>query len=201
MLVFDHGSRKENKIALTFDDGPNSFFTKKILDLLDGFSVKANFFVLGANAERYPDIIKETFARGHLIGNHSYSHAKEGAFDFGRAEDVIFGIVGKHTEFIRAPYLDAGRGVDYAPVKAGAAKFINADVFPHIYLPKTEITDFVLKNTQSGSIILLHDGSRKEEEQKMRPAEMFAALPEIVEKLHAKFKFVRLDEMNFNDLS
>jgi hypothetical protein len=35
----------------------------------------------------------------------------------------------------------------------------------------------------------------------MRPAEMFAVLPEIVEKLHAKFKFVRLDEMNFNDLS
>ena len=59
--------------------------------------------------------------------------------------------------------------------------------------------DFVISKTQDGSIILLHDGSRKQEEQETRPAEMFAALPEIIEKLNGKFKFVRLDEMNFSD--
>jgi len=198
MLVYNHGSCRENKIALTFDDGPNPFFTFKILDILDKHSVKANFFVLGQNAEKFPDILKEIYERGHLIGNHSYSHAKEGAFDFGRAEDVIFGIVGKHTEFIRAPYLDANRGSDYIADKNDAVKFINADVFPHIHLQKAEIADFVLKNSQNGSVILLHDGSRKEEEQKTRPAEMFAALPEIIEKLKEKFKFVRLDEMKFD---
>lgn len=200
MMVFEHASRKENKIALTFDDGPNPFFTRRILDLLDGFSVKANFFVLGANAARYPDIAKEIFDRGHLVGNHSYSHSKEGAFDFGKAEDIIFDITGQHTKFLRAPYLDARRGADYAPVKTGAAKFINADVFPHISLPKTKMMDFVLDNTQNGSIILLHDGSRKQEEQETRPGEMFSALPEIVERLRTQFKFVCLDEMNFNDL-
>jgi|ADurb_Ile_03_Slu_FD_contig_31_1042111_length_696_multi_3_in_0_out_0_2 hypothetical protein len=47
--------------------------------------------------------------------------------------------------------------------------------------------------------MLIYDhGSRKEEEQKTRPAEMFAALPEIIEKLKEKFKFVRLDEMKFD---
>ena len=110
MIFFDHGSRKENKIALTFDDGPNPFFTSRILDLLEQFFIKANFFVLGANAERYPDIVKETFDRGHLIGNHSYSYAKEGAFDFEKAEQVIFDITGQYTEFVRLPYLDAKEG-------------------------------------------------------------------------------------------
>jgi len=47
-------------------------------------------------------------------------------------------------------------------------------------------------------MLVFDHGSRKEEEQKMRPGEMFEALPEIVEKLHAKFKFVRLDEMKFD---
>ncbi|UMX47871.1 MAG: polysaccharide deacetylase family protein [Candidatus Nealsonbacteria bacterium DGGOD1a] len=178
MLVYDHGSRWENKIALTFDDGPNPFFTVKTLDLLDEYSVKASFFVLGQNAEKFPDIVKEIYKRGHLIGNHSYSHAKEGAFDFGKAEDVIFGIIGKHTGFARAPYLDVNRGADYYMVGGNdAVKFINADVFPHIHLRKAEISNFVFKNSQNGSIILLHDGSRKEEEQRTRPAEMFAALP------------------------
>ncbi len=197
MQVFEHASRRENKIALTFDDGPNPFFTRKILDLLDKYKIKANFFVLGVNAEHYPDIVKEIFDRGHLIGNHSFSHAKEGAFDFEKAENVIFGITGQHTKFARAPYLDAGRGADWAPIKTDAAKFINADVFPRIHLSKVEMADFVVENTQNGSIVLLHDGSRKQEEQETRPEQMFAALPEIIEKLADKFKFVRLDEMNF----
>jgi len=200
MLVYDHGRRSDNKIALTFDDGPNPFWTVKILDLLDEFAVRANFFVLGANVVRYPDIIREVFDRGHLIGNHTYSHSKEGPFDFERSEKVIFDIIGVAPNFVRAPYLDVNRGADWATGKNGAVKFINADVFPHVAWNKKEIIDFVVGKTQNGSIILLHDGSRKEEKWATRPAEMFAALPEIIEKLKEKFKFVRLDEMNFDNL-
>lgn len=47
-------------------------------------------------------------------------------------------------------------------------------------------------------MLVFDDGSRKEEEQKTRPGEMFAALPEIIEKLKEKFEFVRLDEMKFD---
>jgi hypothetical protein len=75
----------------------------------------------------------------------------------------------------------------------------DADVFPRVHLREAEIADFVLKNSQNGSIILLHDGSRKEEEQKTRPAEMLAALLEIIGKLSGKFKFVRLDETDFDN--
>jgi peptidoglycan/xylan/chitin deacetylase (PgdA/CDA1 family) len=197
MLVFDHGSRKENKIALTFDDGPNPFWTVKILDLLDEYSTKASFFVLGQNAQKFPDIVKEIHKRGHLICNHTYSHSKEGSFDFEKSEKIIFDIIGVAPDYARAPYLDVNRGADWASGKNGAVKFINADVFPHIHWNKKEIVDFAVERMQNGSIILLHDGSRKEEEWATRPAEMFAALPEIIEKLSVKFKFVRLDEMKF----
>ena len=61
-------------VALTFDDGPAQPTTRQIMDLLDKYSVKATFFVSGANALSHPEIIREIIARGHTIGNHSFHH-------------------------------------------------------------------------------------------------------------------------------
>lgn len=197
-IALDHASREQNKIALTFDDGPNPFFTEKVMDVLDQYGVRANFFVLGRWADIYPEIVKEIHDRGHLIGNHGYSHSKE-IGDFGKAEDLIFKIIGKHSRFIRPPYLDPGLCAGYAPLKFGQAKIIGTDVFLRDYKHNApEIIDFAAKNTQNGSIILLHDGSNHEENLKDRPAEMFEALPKIIEILRAKFEFSRLDDMDFD---
>jgi peptidoglycan/xylan/chitin deacetylase (PgdA/CDA1 family) len=62
------------KLALTFDDGPNPAITPKLLDLLDRFKVRATFFVIGKHARECPDLLKETAARGHVIGNHTDAH-------------------------------------------------------------------------------------------------------------------------------
>ncbi len=62
------------KLALTFDDGPNPAITPKLLDLLDRFKARATFFVIGKHARECPDILKETAARGHVIGNHTDAH-------------------------------------------------------------------------------------------------------------------------------
>jgi len=62
------------KLALTFDDGPNPYVTPKLLDLLDRFSAKATFFVIGKFARECPELLKETAARGHVIGNHTDAH-------------------------------------------------------------------------------------------------------------------------------
>jgi peptidoglycan/xylan/chitin deacetylase (PgdA/CDA1 family) len=198
LIALNHANRTSNKIALTFDDGPNPFYTRKILDVLDGYGIKANFFVLGMCAEIYPDIAKEIFNRGHLVGNHSYSHSKE-IGDFEKAENVISKITGQQTKFIRPPYLDVLLCSNYEPAASGRTKIINTDVFPLDHENKADyIFDFVAGKTQKGSIILLHDGSRREEEREFRPAQMFAALPKIIEFLKDKFEFSRLDEMNFD---
>ncbi len=62
------------KLALTFDDGPNPAITPKLLDLLDRFKARATFFVIGKHARECPDLLKETAARGHVIGNHTDAH-------------------------------------------------------------------------------------------------------------------------------
>lgn len=67
---------KENDkvIYLTFDDGPSPNVTPKILDILKKHRIKATFFVVGYQAEKYPDILKRMGDEGHAIANHSYSH-------------------------------------------------------------------------------------------------------------------------------
>jgi peptidoglycan-N-acetylglucosamine deacetylase len=62
------------KLAITFDDGPNPAITPQLLDLLDRYQAKATFFVIGRFVRECPDLVKETAARGHVIGNHTEAH-------------------------------------------------------------------------------------------------------------------------------
>lgn len=59
---------------LTFDDGPSGTVTESILDTLKKYDVKATFFLVGKNAQSYPDLVKRMYNEGHSLGNHSYSH-------------------------------------------------------------------------------------------------------------------------------
>ncbi len=72
--VISHNRNKHNAIALSFDDGPCPGSTPVLLDLLDRYAIKATFFVIGSQAERYPELIRDILDRGHTIGNHSWNH-------------------------------------------------------------------------------------------------------------------------------
>lgn len=200
MDIYEHGDRNKNEVALTFDDGPNPFWTLKILDLLDEYNIKANFFVLGIWAEKYPEIIKETFDRGHLIGNHTYSHPRINCGDFEKAEEIIFKITGAHTKFIRAPYFESMFCQNYKPAINGDVKIIKSDVILFDWkFNSNQIIKLAKEKIQNGSIIVLHDGSDKEAEIENRPKKMFKSLPNIIEIIKGKnLKAVRLDELNYN---
>lgn len=62
------------EIVFTFDDGPNPEHTPKILDALDRHCIKATFFIVGRYAELHPEIVRETWKRGHTIASHTWSH-------------------------------------------------------------------------------------------------------------------------------
>lgn len=62
------------KLAITFDDGPNPSITPKLLDLLDQHKARATFFVMGAFVRDSPELLREVFSRGHVIGNHTETH-------------------------------------------------------------------------------------------------------------------------------
>ena len=64
------------KIALSFDDGPSPRYTGEILDILKEYNIHATFFLIGENAQRYPELVRRIQSEGHEIGNHTYCHAK-----------------------------------------------------------------------------------------------------------------------------
>ena len=68
------GDLNQCEVAFTFDDGPDPILTERLIEILHSESVQANFFVVGRNVDRYPQITNLVAEAGHVVGNHSYSH-------------------------------------------------------------------------------------------------------------------------------
>jgi peptidoglycan-N-acetylglucosamine deacetylase len=69
----DRHQRAKKRVSFTFDDGPDEM-TPEYLDLLDRLGVPATFFLIGKNAEKYPQLVREIVAAGHEVASHGYSH-------------------------------------------------------------------------------------------------------------------------------
>jgi len=105
------GPYNRAEVALTFDDGPDARFTPAILDALEKYDVKATFFLLGSNIEKYPDLVKRIAKEGHLIGNHTYSHPKltdvsDETYhqEIEKTDALIQSLVGYKPRFFRPTY-------------------------------------------------------------------------------------------------
>lgn len=106
---FLDGSKK--LVALTFDDGPNESTTSRLLDILKEKNAYVTFFVLGIQAEKYPDLVKREVREGHEVGSHTMRHkilstlpANAIKDDKNEMSKVITGILGYNTKIIRPPY-------------------------------------------------------------------------------------------------
>lgn len=158
---------RENKIAITFDDGPNEM-TVAVLDVLQQYNVKATFFCIGKNIEMYPDVLKRTIEDGHTIGNHSYSHSA--TFDFynktqviaeiERTDTLIESITGKKTTLFRPPY-----GVTNPSIRKALSvtkhKTIGWNIRSLDGIVKNEkfLLNRIIKRIKPGGVVLLHDTS------------------------------------------
>ncbi len=99
------------KLALTFDDGPNPTITPKLLDLLDRYNAKATFFLIGRFVRECPDLVKETVARGHSVGNHTETHPNlfwcsptQARIELRLCQDAIRNVLGAPPMWFRPPY-------------------------------------------------------------------------------------------------
>ena len=195
LRVASFGNRNKKDIAITFDDGPNPYFTQKILDILDSFNVKATFFVIGKKCLKYPEILKEIKQRGHLIGNHTFSH-KSG--DFEMCNNEIARAIGEASNYVRPPFYD----LSFCSKESGYLqdKFIitgDVDSKDYLSISRDEVLKNVLADAKNGSIIDFHDGSEIDDDLKIRPQKTIDALPEIiVTLLRNQFNFVRIDAMD-----
>ena len=195
LRVASFGNRNKKDIAITFDDGPNPYFTQKILDILDSFNVKATFFVIGKKCLKYPEILKEIKQRGHLIGNHTFSH-KSG--DFEMCNNEIVRAIGEVSNYVRPPFYD----LSFCSKESGYLqdKFIitgDVDSKDYLSISRDEVLKNVLVDAKNGSIIDFHDGSEIDDDLKIRPQKTIDALPEIITMLlRNQFNFVRIDAMD-----
>jgi len=63
-----------NKILLTFDDGPTESATLKILSVLRANKIKSVFFCIGNNIKKHPELAEKILEDGHIIANHTMNH-------------------------------------------------------------------------------------------------------------------------------
>lgn len=192
------GNTTSKVVALTFDDGSDGTNINKILDILSANNVKATFFLTGSGAKNHPTWIKNISAKGHQLGNHSYSHpdftkltAAKMKSELDTTETTIKGITGKTTKPIfRAPFGASNASVLKAVGDAGYTHTIqwNIDTVDWKGVSSKQITDKVLNNIVPGSIVLMHTGAGASGTP--------GALPGMISKLKAKgYKFVTISEL------
>jgi peptidoglycan/xylan/chitin deacetylase (PgdA/CDA1 family) len=202
----------KKEVFLTFDDGPTSKVTPRILKILDDYNVKATFFVIGKNAEKYPELIKQAQASGHLIANHTYSHDYNFIYsstdnfliDLEKSNQVLASILGSFdNKIIRFPggsfgakrtaYRDAVTKAGYTYVDWNALNGDAADP-KRITIPSAELVqnlktsvNSVPSKNKNHVVVLMHDAAAK--------STTADSLPEIIEFLKSQgYEFKTLAE-------
>lgn len=110
MRIRIFNSEPAKVVYLTLDDGPSPN-TPQILRILKDEGVHATFFVIGTQIQKYPDYLKQEYAEGNAIGNHTYSHKYEEIYqspqsflaNLKKNEDLIYNLVGIRPPIIRTP--------------------------------------------------------------------------------------------------
>lgn len=163
--VYCRNSANTRKIALTFDDGPHPRYTEEILNILEEYNIRATFFIIGVNAENYPENLKRILDSGCEIGNHTYSHARinkmnrvEIQQEIKQCEQTIFRLTGYRPSLFRPPegvmsdtLSDVIKEMQYNIV------LWSIDTLDWAMNPSSRICQTVTDQLKGGDIILMHD--------------------------------------------
>ncbi|MBC9785210.1 polysaccharide deacetylase family protein [Heliobacterium chlorum] len=196
--LFYKGVSDKRYVALTFDDGPDNFYTPRILDILREKGVKATFFIVGKQANTFPEVLRQIAQEGHAIGNHTWDHPKltnlstvEAVNEIQLTENEIHRITGLKTKLFRTPY-GSINGTIITELQNLGYKVIEWSIYSRDLKGKTkhQILDVVNKEVTPGSIILQHCKATI-------PGQLNAAveaLPEMIDLLRSQgYEFVTVD--------
>lgn len=163
-VYFCAGTDKKTA-ALTFDDGPHPYLTDEILDILAEYGVKATFFVIGKNAEKYKKQVARAYSEGHEIGNHTYSHLTASEKNLGsltnelkKTDDIIYSITGQRPKLFRPPTGYCNSVAVQSASELGYKIILwTVDTRDWAHTSAASIEKNVSKNIGNGAIILFHD--------------------------------------------
>src|SRR5438876_15104 len=192
--LYHQGLGGEHQVAITFDDGPDPRWTPKVLDILKAANVKAAFFLVGVNAERYPGLVRRIVNEGHEIGNHTYYHPnlalcwpEHVRLELNATQLLLETITGRATTLFRPPY-----AADTSPSQLSELTplQIAQDLNYLVVLENIDPQDWakpgadiilqrVKQQRRDGSIVLLHDAGGNR-------SQTVEALPRILDWLHTR---------------
>jgi len=196
-VVFYKGNAHLKQVALTFDDGPDNYYTPKILDILRANGVTGTFFIVGKQAKRFPEMVKRIVGEKNAIGNHSWDHPefwkltnKQITQEIVSTQNEIQQITGHRTTLFRPPYgsvtsaeVDLIHNLGYSIIDW------SVDTLDWKGNSDTAILQVVKKEVSPGGIILEHSLAG-------RPGELngtLTALPKIINMLREQgYKFVTI---------
>ncbi len=204
-VITRHG-HGERKVVLTFDDGPDPKFTPLILDALRDAKVPATFFIIGANGQRYPELLRRAVAEGHELGNHTFTHPnissispRQLELELSATQHLLASEVGRHSLLFRPPYavdaepetIDQIRPIELAAQQGYVVVGMQLDPDDWKRPGTDEIVKRVVDAAESGegNIVLLHDSGGDR-------TQTVEAIPRIVAELRQRgFEFVTIAQL------
>jgi peptidoglycan-N-acetylglucosamine deacetylase len=199
----------QKKLAITFDDGPDTRWTPKILDILKEKHVPATFFIVGIAGTQSPELLKREYAEGHEVGNHTYTHPNfddishtQLRWELNLTQRLIESTLGVKSILFRPPF-----GIDHEPEYAEEVAqlpvaqdmgyvIVGQKIDPHDWkqpggkqVSAAEIVNSVVSQATEGNIILFHDGGGDR-------SQTVAALPQVIDLLRAQgYQFVSVPDL------
>ncbi|MFN2545413.1 MAG: polysaccharide deacetylase family protein [Actinomycetota bacterium] len=156
-------------VALTFDDGPNSVYTPRILSILHRMHVHATFFTIGYLVERYPEVVRREKRAGMVVANHTWNHPNSPAFRTLGARrieremldaNIALGDLDVEPHLFRPPGGSSSDDVVQIARSLGM-RVVLWSIDPEDWragVTAPQIVANVLSNARRGSIVILHDG-------------------------------------------
>ena len=186
--------RDQKLVSISFDAAWGNEDTQQLIDILDRFSVKATFFVVGDWVDKYPESVQALHNAGHEVMNHSNTHShypqlsvEESVADLNACNDKVEAVTGVRPTLVRLPYGDyddntirAVRSIGMEPIQW------DVDSLDWKEIPADEIVQRVTGKVQPGSIVLFHNAALHTPE----------ALPTILETLIQEgYTFVPISQL------
>ena len=192
-----YGNSHLPEIALTFDDGPNPFYTSQVLAVLQHYRVKATFFDVGYLVADYPNLVRQEYNQGNVVGNHSWSHPELTLLSASAIQSQIASTsaaiqtaIGVKPTLFRPPYGSMNHTVLAEAYSLGVTTVLWDASAGDWSLPGVSvIVSRILHYVHNGAIILLHDGGGNR-------AQTVAALPILISILENRgFSFVTIPQL------
>nr|WP_255731381.1 polysaccharide deacetylase family protein [Solibacillus sp. MA9] len=195
-IIWDIQTEKK-VVALTFDDGPQATHTENVLNLLDQYDAKGTFFIVGQQAEKYPQIVRRMYETGHEIANHTYSHPYSKSVpkvmkEIEKTNEILYSITGFSTKLFRPV---EGNYTDELVTEVAREGYKLVMWSWHLDTEDwkdpgvNKIVNTVLTGIEQGDVVLFHDGGGNREQT-------VQALEKILPELKKQgYSFVTISEM------